>query len=162
MKVYGPYAMENGRLYVTIRYDDGVQRTVSYPKFLVEQQLGRRLGDDETVDHIDRNFHNNDSENLQVLDRNTHARLDALRLSPVTFSCPICKKNFRRSGKKLRRIYERKREGHAGPFCSHKCAGVYSAEVREGFRFRLIETYDEFLERYPKSYYRREKHVPVR
>ena len=54
MKVYGPYEMKSGRLYVTIRYDDGRQRTVSYPKFLVEQELGRELGPDETVDHIDR------------------------------------------------------------------------------------------------------------
>jgi len=157
MKVYGPYEMKSGRLYVTVRYDDGTQRTVSYPKFLVEQQLGRRLKDNETVDHIDRNFHNNDPDNLQVLDRKTHYRLDALRLKPVLFVCPICKKNFRRSGKKLQRIYERKKDGHAGPFCSNKCAGVYSADVREGLRFRLIETYEEFLEKYPKEYYRREK-----
>ena len=157
MKLYGPYKMETGRLYVTIRYDDGRQRTVSYPKFLVEEQLGRKLADNEEVDHIDRDFTNNDPENLQVLDKITHLRLDALRLRPVKFTCPICKKTFQRSGKRLRRIYERKRKEHAGPFCSRKCAGIYSADVREGLRFRLIETYEEFLERHPKEYYRREK-----
>ena len=158
-KVYGPYEIKDsgGRLFVTIRYDDGAQRTVSYPKFLIEEQLGRRLKDNETVDHIDRDKRNNDPENLQVLDRITHFRLDAIRLCPVTFKCPICKKNFRRSGKRLRRIYERKREEHAGPFCGSRCAGIYSADVREGLRFSLSEPYEEFLERHPKEYYRREK-----
>lgn len=157
MKVYGPYEQKNGRLYVVLRDDDGVQRTVSYPKFLVEQQLGRGLGPDETVDHIDRNFHNNDPENLQVLDRVTHARLDAIRLAPASFECPICDKKFRRSGKKLSRIHERKKELMAGPFCSPSCRGIYSSGVREGIRLELVESYEKFLRNHPKEYYRRVK-----
>jgi len=157
MKVYGPYEMKSGRLYVTIREDDGTQHTMSYPKFLVEQQLGRKLEPNETVDHIDRNFHNNDPENLQVLDRKTHYRLDALRLKPTIFKCPVCFREFQRSGKRLVRIYERKKLGQAGPFCGAGCRGTYAVEVREGLRFKSQETYEEFLDKHPKEYYRREK-----
>ena len=157
MKIYGPYKMaDSGREYIVIR-DEAGQHTVSYPKYLVEQQLGRKLKTNETVDHIDRNFLNNDPENLQVLDRKTHARLDAIRLLPITFICPICKKKFRRSGKRLTRIYERKKRETAGPFCGPRCAGKYAAAIRDDLRFPLDEPYEEFLERHPKQYYRREK-----
>ena len=157
MKVYGPYKMaDSGREYIVIR-DKDRQWTMSYPKYLVEQQLGRKLKPNETVDHINRNFLDNDPENLQVLDRKTHARLDAIRLVPITFVCPICKKEFRRSGKRLARIYERKKQNTAGPFCGPRCLGKYAAAIRDDLRFPLDETYEEFLERHPKQYYRKEK-----
>lgn len=156
-KVYGPYKLSTGREYVIVKYSDGSRRTISYPKYLVEKQLGRELEEDETVDHIDRNFLNNDPSNLQVLKRSKHAKVDSVRLKPVTFTCPICKRQFRRSGSRLARIYERKKSGTAGPFCSRKCEGRYAADLREGLRFPLFETYEEFLAKHPKEYYQRDK-----
>ena len=66
MKVYGPYTRKDGRQHVVL-YESGVPKTVSYPKFLLEQKLGRSLNADETCDHIDNDYTNNDVSNLQVL-----------------------------------------------------------------------------------------------
>lgn len=157
MKVYGPYTLKSGRKIVVIKHPDGTKQTISYPKYLVEQLIGRKLRPDETVDHKDRDFTNDDPSNLQILKRGKHSREDAWRLKPVTFRCPLCGRFFRRSGKRLVRIYERKKLGKAGPFCSPRCQGKYAVGIREGLMFRMIETYEEFLERHPKEYYQRDK-----
>ena len=49
--------------------DDKTKTTISYPKWIMEQKLGRKLGPDETVDHIDDNPFNNDPSNFQILSR---------------------------------------------------------------------------------------------
>jgi hypothetical protein len=67
-RVYGPYLRKDGRKHVVIRCPAGQSRTVSYPKWLMEQKLGRELDPDlETVDHVDGNFLNNSTENFQIL-----------------------------------------------------------------------------------------------
>jgi hypothetical protein len=43
MKIYGPYTRKDGRKHVIVHYDGGRIRTVSYPKWLMEQHLGREL-----------------------------------------------------------------------------------------------------------------------
>ena len=55
-KVYGPYRKSDGRQIVIIKDINGT-RTVSFPKYIMEEHLGRELHPDkETVDHIDFNF----------------------------------------------------------------------------------------------------------
>lgn len=73
MKIYGPYTRLDGRKIIII---DG--RTVSYPKYLLEQHLGRKLTDNETCDHIDGDFTNNSISNLRVLSRELNASLGGL------------------------------------------------------------------------------------
>lgn len=70
IKVYGPYERSDGRKHVIV-YDSKTQerKTVSYPKFLMEKKLGRKLKRYETVDHIDEDFTNDRISNLQVLSR---------------------------------------------------------------------------------------------
>jgi hypothetical protein len=73
-KLYGPYPFKDGRLRCTltgINANVGFSRFISFPKLLMECHLKRRLGDDETVDHIDGN--NNDICNLQILSRVANA-----------------------------------------------------------------------------------------
>jgi hypothetical protein len=66
--VYGPYTRKDGRKHVVLW--DGVKtKTVSYPKFLMERKLGRKLIPPETVDHINGDFSDDRPENLQVLNR---------------------------------------------------------------------------------------------
>ena len=53
-KVLGPYERPDKRKHMVIHYEDGSKGTKSYPKYLMEQKLGRELESDETVDHINR------------------------------------------------------------------------------------------------------------
>ena len=122
-KVFGPYKRENGRQLVIVVDKDGNRRTVSYPKWLMELQLGRKLGPDETVDHWDSNIDNNDLNNLRVVPRDEHSADDTRRVKPVKFHCAWCQQEFERSPRLVR---DKARKNKAGPFCSRPCAGKYS------------------------------------
>jgi|GraSoi2013_100cm_1033763.scaffolds.fasta_scaffold18608_2 hypothetical protein len=66
--VYGPYSRKDERKHVVLW--DGIKTsTVSYPKFLMERKIGRKLEPHETVDHINGNFTDDRPENLQILTR---------------------------------------------------------------------------------------------
>ena len=128
MKIHGPYKRKDGRQIVIIVENNGQRRTVSYPKWLMEMQLGRRLDPDmETVDHIDSNFDNNDLSNLRVMPRVEHSTEDTRRVKPHKFSCGWCNKEFERSPRLVR---DKARKNKAGPFCSRACAGKYSRTVQ--------------------------------
>lgn len=54
---------------------DGVKH--DYHRWLMEQELGRKLRSDEVVHHINENKLDNDINNLEVLSKSEHARLHA-------------------------------------------------------------------------------------
>ena len=136
-KVHGPYKRKiDGRQIVIVVEDNGEARTVSYPKWLLEMQLGRRLDPNmETVDHIDSNIENNELENLRIIPREEHSREDTRRVKPVKFKCAWCQKDFERSPRLVR---DKARKNKAGPFCSRKCAGQYSRKLQ----LKLIDKFD--------------------
>lgn len=136
-KVHGPYKRKiDGRQIVIVVEDNGEARTVSYPKWLLEMQLGRRLDPDlETVDHWDSNIENNELENLRIVPREEHSREDTRRVKPVKFKCAWCQKEFERSPRLVR---DKARKNKAGPFCSRKCAGQYSRKLQ----LKLIDKFD--------------------
>jgi len=133
-KIYGPYKRKDGRKHVVLVYhnrDGSVKRktTMSYPKFLVEKKLGRRLKKGETVDHIDGNFKNDAWSNLRVVSHNKHAREDADYAFPHKIICVWCGSGvYKRRGN----LRGNSKKGKAGPFCSKSCAGKYSASVQNG------------------------------
>lgn len=90
-KVYGPYTRKDGRQIVILKtpgkYD---HKTVSYPKYLVECALNRYLSEDETIDHIDGNFLNNDLKNLRVVNKSEHCRSHVLVRMKDIHICPVC------------------------------------------------------------------------
>lgn len=59
-QIYGPYNRKDGRSVIFPR------KSVSYPKYLKELELGRYLNDNETVDHNDQDFYNDTLSNLIV------------------------------------------------------------------------------------------------
>ena len=73
IKVYGPYTRKDGRQHVILVHEDLSRQTMSYPKYLMEQQLGRPLLASKTVDHINNDFTDNRIENLQILTRAENA-----------------------------------------------------------------------------------------
>lgn len=122
-KVFGPYKRKDGRQIVVIIENNGKRRTVSYPKWLMELQLGRRLDINETIDHWDSDFNNNNLDNLKVIDRVEHSRQDTRRVKNIKFDCAWCDKEFERSPRLIR---DKSKKNKAGPFCSRPCAGRYS------------------------------------
>lgn len=122
IKVYGPYLRKDGRKHV-IHYDTdtGKRRTQSYPRYLMEQHLGRELLPDETVDHINEDFTDDRIENLQLLSLADNIRLASKGPIMLRFVCPCCKKPF--SIRQSQYKHNQKKMGKRGPFCSRRCAG---------------------------------------
>lgn len=108
---------------------DGKKTCISWPKWLMEQHLGRLLTDEETVDHVDRDFTNDDLSNLRVIPRGQHVKEDARRVKPITIVCVWCGKSAEKSGRDLD---GNARKGKAGPFCGRSCAGQYGKYVQGG------------------------------
>lgn len=136
MKVHGPYKRQDGRQIVIVVELNGTHRTVSYPKWLMEMQLGRKLDPNlETVDHIDSNFDNNDLSNLRIMPRDQHSTEDTRRVKLVKFTCAWCNKEFERSPRLIR---DKAKKNRAGPFCSRACAGKYSRMLQ----LKLIDKFD--------------------
>lgn len=136
MKVFGPYKRQDGRQIVIVVENNGKRRTVSYPKWLLEMQLGRPLDPNlETVDHIDSDFDNNNLDNLRIMPRSEHSAEDTRRVKPVKFNCAWCNNEFERSPRLIR---DKAKNNKAGPFCSRKCAGSYSRMLQ----LKLIDKFD--------------------
>lgn len=124
--VYGPYTINNGRKIVIVVKEDGTKRTVSYPKYLMEEHLGRELGDDETVDHLNFDKDDNRIENLKIKPRDEHSADDTRRVKLVKFKCQMCGDDFERSPRIVR---DKAKKGSTGIFCSRKCSGKYNRLV---------------------------------
>jgi hypothetical protein len=124
MKVYGPYTRKDGRQHVII-YENGNRKTVSYPKYLVETKLNIKLKDNETVDHIDGNFLNDDFRNLRVVDRAEHASDDSLKIIEkiIKRNCLFCGKEFE---------FKTTDRYKTGSYCSRSCTGKYGQMVQTG------------------------------
>ena len=123
MKIYGPYTRKDQRKHIVIVHGDGRKQTKSYPRYLLEQHLGRELTEHETVDHIDNNKTNDDITNLQILSRQANIEKDRL-LHPrqvYKFVCPVCGTNAEKYFNFVKHNWKR---GRMGPYCSRKCAGT--------------------------------------
>jgi hypothetical protein len=149
-RALGPYKLPSGRSIMIEIDDDGKRRTVSRPKWLMEQHLGRKLDPDtETVDHKDRDFNNDNLSNLRLVDRKQHSADDTRRVKLIKFKCPMCEKDFERSPRLIR---DKSKKEMVGPLCSRQCSGRYA-------RLRQLGMIDKLpLQPFTESeYYRNEK-----
>lgn len=113
----------DGRKHVII-YDHETKkrRTQSYPRYIMEQLLGRALEDWETVDHIDEDFTNDDPANLQILSRSANAAKSAFNNGRF-YNCSNedCELEIWRTPSQV--------QNTVLIFCSNKCrAKVYGKE----------------------------------
>lgn len=118
-----PYLGKDGRLRTVLLYPDGTKRFKSYPKHLLEVKIGRELTADETCDHKDDDFTNDNPDNLQVLTRAQNAAKAMLLRPPELyhFTCPVCKQP---AVKHMSEVRHNWKLGKAGPVCSKECAGL--------------------------------------
>lgn len=128
-KVFGPYKNKKSKRSIVVVIDrNGVRRTVTLPKWIMEQHLGHPLDPDEhTVDHLDFDFNNNDINNLRVVPRAEHSADDTRRVKLLKLKCAWCDCDFERSPRLLR---DKAKKQKAGPFCSRQCAGKYSRRLQ--------------------------------
>ena len=138
IKARGPYkSSKDNRLRLTLVFNDGTTRTISYPKYLMEKHLDRYLTPEETVDHIDGNPLNNTIENLRVLSRQEHCKNDVLRNKDIIVQCAYCGKQFIIQGAKIGNR-NRKDRHQSGYFCSRHCSGKYGSEIQRHKRSLVI------------------------
>jgi endogenous inhibitor of DNA gyrase (YacG/DUF329 family) len=123
-KIYGPYERKDKRLIYRIIFNDLSMKTMSYPKFVMQEHLNRFIEEPETVHHKDENPLNNSIDNLEIINRKKHAYQDAIKLNPFSFICPVCKNLVTLKGTKLHDCIHNRKKGKKGPFCSRKCAGI--------------------------------------
>jgi hypothetical protein len=123
-KVYGPYIRKDGRQHVVLVAGKH-HKTVSYPKYLMEISLDRLLASHETIHHKDGDFTNDCLDNLEVIDRATHAAHHAMKYDIKLFVCPVCDKQFILDGLQQARLKAERKRGRSktGPFCSRNCSG---------------------------------------
>lgn len=127
-KLYGPYERPDRRSHIVLVFDDLSKKTVSYPKFLMEIKLGKKLKEDETVHHKDEGIYNNKYSNLEVLPRKLHCYRDSLKARTPMVACIWCHESFELTASQR----NSRALGNAGPFCSKPCVGNYTAYLQKG------------------------------
>lgn len=137
-RVTGPYQRKDGRKHICLnnssksKGDPLKTRTLSYPKALMEVKENRRLNENETVDHKDEDYTNDNLDNLQILSRTENA-IKTFKSNPERAQkwfigiCPTCNNEFT---KQENYVKHNRKQGKVGPFCSRSCAGKYSKEVQ--------------------------------
>ena len=120
------YKGRDGRLRIYIQQE---KRLMSYPKYLMEQELGHSLMPNEEVHHKDENPLNNDLTNLEVRMHGEHQAEHATKYYDITAVCGWCGKEFLWTSTQQSHFYsnQRIRETTSNtPFCSRQCAGKHN------------------------------------
>ena len=123
---YRAYVCKDGRVRV---YNKDSKKVTSYPRFLMEQALGRPLEKNEQIHHLDEDPLNNRFSNLAIVSSSEHAKFHATKYYDKEVVCPWCGESFIWTKEQQSRHYSNasrvNRPNMAGPFCSKRCAGSY-------------------------------------
>jgi hypothetical protein len=128
IKIYGPYTRKDGRKHIIkICTITGNRITQSYPRYLIENKLGRKLLPNEHIDHKNDDYTDDDINNLQILTQKQNNQKEMSRPHRkqkfYEFNCPQCGIFCK---KELKYVKGNKKQNKAGPFCSRSCAGKFS------------------------------------
>lgn len=106
---------------------------MSYPKYLMEQELGRSLAPNEEVHHKDENPLNNDLSNLEIRLHGEHQAEHSTKYRDIMTTCGWCGREFLWTGIQQSRFYSNQRLRHTTssvPFCSKQCAGKHNQHIQ--------------------------------
>lgn len=148
-KVTGPYLRKDGRKHICLNNskvphsEPNKTKTLSWPKALVEVREGRLLLDNETADHIDEDFTNDELSNLQILTRVVNAaksiELNEHRQTELgVYICPECCSKFVGLVRQVRA--NNIKQGKDGPFCSKNCSGKWTRRKQLARMVELADT----------------------
>ena len=135
MKVNKLYICKDNRVRAYITYDSGKTASVSYPRLIMQETLGRELKPYEEIHHIDGNPLNNDVNNLTIINNGEHQRIHMQKYIDKEMICPICGTKFIWTALQQQRFTshecQRKKAKNPSskPFCSKSCRAKYSALV---------------------------------
>lgn len=124
------YHGKDGRLRVYVRE---TKKTISYPKYLMQKELGRDLSPNEEVHHVDKNPLNNDVANLKVMSKGEHARDHMTKFFDTVTVCGWCGREFLWTGRQQQMFYSNRRNHERTaekPFCSRSCSGSYGRKIQ--------------------------------
>lgn len=132
MEDHNIYTNKDGRTRVYLKDS---KRVISYPRFLMEQKLGRVLKANEQVHHIDGDPSNNDLDNLEIKLLGDHQREhNRPKYEDRLATCDHCGKSFIWTAKQQSAYYrnlrrkDRKRSGKV--FCSKHCSGCFGKSIQ--------------------------------
>ncbi len=129
MKQYLYNNQKDGRSRVVIVDDVGKHTSKSYPRFLMEQSINRKLLPEEDVHHIDGDVTNNDISNLKIVLHGEHQRHHSTKYTDTEQVCCVCGKKFIYTGKQMQRYYSDLRRGRNRSItCSKRCAGILGSK----------------------------------
>lgn len=120
---------------------------------VAEEMLGRSLGTDEVVHHLDFNRSNNSPENLLVLLNSEHAKLHQW-LKNFTLR-PNNKQRERIDAGCIRCNHCEKPIRYTYSYCSEKCAGSHAAQLRalaRGIPTPSKETLEVEIKQFSRAY----------
>lgn len=128
MEIINTYICTDGRVRAYVIDDNNNARTLSYPRLIIEQVLGRPLEDDEEVHHKDGNPQNNNLDNLEVIHKTDHLHLhNPEKYHDQLINCQICGKLFIWTAKQQSnyiRDFNRKNQRLRGICCSKRCSAL--------------------------------------
>lgn len=150
--VYGPtYNSSIDRYMIFLVKKDRSSRTsMTYARYLMSIHLGRVLGPEEQIDHINNDHKDDRIENLQILSISENNKKSASHKT-ILLRCPECGKLFTRQKGQTHLVFSRSRtKGVQCTCCCRSCSGKFqvrrktqdvSQEVANNVVCEYIEPY---------------------